>query len=331
MLTTQTLFSQPVFQERVFFKFKDNSVEIRYQNRGFAIAVPPEARAEMTRLFTLLQCGGMSIDRLAEACPQLREQLEELLAEFSSRDMLKETGTKITPSATTGTQFYRELYRFIERLKSKFPPSPFTQKMSDRTITKEQLIGYALESYHVTHLCPRLLAPALAHYESLTTQKLLQDFFVCELNHDRLLENSLTSVGITSQQLQQMQPLPMTFAVCSTLGVFARQHPLSFKSALMLFEQDDPIFAELYKQQCLEKSLPSAFYQPILLHSHINEEGEHDQITKVLLAQIPFVSPQEQLTVKKNLAVLMESMVLRTIEILDYYGNPDRPIPRCFA
>ena len=54
-------------------------------------------------------------------------------------------------------------------------------------------------------------------------------------------------------------------------------------------------------------------------------------ITKILLAEIEYVSPEEQLLVKKNIAILMESMVLQTKAILDYYDNPDNPIPRCFS
>ena len=330
MLLRKVLFQQPLFKDRVFFKFQDTGIEIRYRDRGCSIAVPPEDQQETAQLLRFLQLGGMSLEELGQACPGLKEQLPELLAEFDRRGMLTETQRKAISSGATGRQFYRELYRFLDRLKRKFPPSPFCQKMADGTIAREQLIGYALESYHVTHLCPRLLAPSLANYESTATQKLLQDFFVSELHHDRLLENSLKSVGIEGEQLKQMQPLPMTFAVCSTLGVFAQQHPLSFKAALMLFEQDDKTFLELFKQQCQAKQLPCEFYRPILLHGSINEEGGHEQITEVLLAEVSSVSSEEQLVVKKNLGILMESMVLRTHEILDYYGNPNNIIPRCF-
>lgn len=186
-----------------------------------------------------------------------------------------------------------------------------------------------MESYHVTHLCPRLLAPSIANYESPATQKLLQDFFASELHHDRLIENSLISVGISQAQMQQMQPLPMTFYLCATLGVFARQQPLSFKSALILFDQDDPQFYRLFKQQCQALELPAEFYRPILLHASLNKNGGHEDITKMLLAEIEYVSPEEQLFVKKNLAILTESMVLRSNEILNYYENSDNPIPRC--
>ena len=274
----------------------------------------------------------MSLEELAKACPGIREDIPELLRELERRNLLLETPREAEPlNGVTGSQFYRELYRFIERLKGQFPPSPFSQKMVDKTITRNQLIGYALESYHVTHLCPRLLAPSLAHYESPETEKLLQEFFASELHHDRLLEKSLKSVGVEEQQLQQMQPLPMTFAICSSLGVFATAHPLSFKTALLLFEQDDPEFHQLFQERCDALELPEEFYQPMLLHAGINTEGAHEDITGILLAQVSYVSPEEQLVVKQNMRVLLESMVLRTHEILDYYGDSNNIIPRCFV
>ena len=202
--------------------------------------------------------------------------------------------------------------------------------MSDGTISKEQLIGYVLESYHITNLCPRLLAPALANYESISTQKLLQEFYVSELNHDVLVEKSLKSVGIMPEQLEWLQPLPMTFAICSSLGVFARYDSLSFKAALMLFEEDDKQFHELFEKRCQALDFASEFYRPILLHAKINEDGSHEDIAKILLTEVPYVSPEEQLSVKKNIANLIELMVLRTDEILDYYGDSSNVIPRIY-
>ncbi|NEO74329.1 hypothetical protein, partial [Moorena sp. SIO3H5] len=172
--------------------------------------------------------------------------------------------------------------------------------------------------------------PSLANYESPKIRQLLREFFVSELHHDRLIEKSLKSVGISGQQLQRMLPLPMTFAVCSSLAVFAKQHPLSFKAALLMFEEHSEEFHQLFKQRCQDLDLPCEFYQPILLHAKINDDGAHEDITEVLLADVAYVSPEDQLVVKKNMTALMESMVLRTHEILDYYGNPQNRIPRCF-
>lgn len=321
---------QLAFKDRVFIQFNEAKIEIRDCRQGFAITVPAADRSEMQHFLKLLQLGGLSLEQLTQACSGIREHIPELLTEFSQRDLLAKRLEISDISGVTGDQFYRELSRFLQHLKQQFPPSPLSQQVAHGMLSRNQLIGYALESYHITHLCPRLLAPALAHYDTTTTQNLLQDFFASELHHDSLIKKSLNSVGIGDNQLATMQPLPMTFAVCTSLGMFARQHPLSFKSALMLFEEDDPDFHGLFEQYCQTLDMPSDFYRPILLHARINEEGEHDQITAALLAEVAYVSPQEQRLVKQNMTLLVESMILRTYEILEYYDNSDNVIPRCF-
>lgn len=331
MLLTQFACKFPTFKERVCCYFQANELQIHYQSQACSLTIEQACHEDMVKLLRLLQVGGLSPDKLAKFCPSIEDEVEALLAEFERRGFLEETPSNNIAKPMSGKQFYREFYRFLERCRRRFPPSPFSEKMASGTITKEQLIGYALESYHVTHLCPRLLAPALAKYESIKTQKLLQEFFTSELHHDKLIEKSLKSVGFADEQIQQMQPLPMTFAVCTSLAVFAQQHPLNFKVALLLFEQDDRVFHQLFKQQSGALGLTADFYKPILLHADINEEGEHEDITRILLEEIPYVSVAEQTLVKKNIAVLMESMVKRTHEILDYYGNPTNMIPRCFT
>ncbi len=330
MVFLQTNFQKPCFKDRVFIRFNPTGVELRYDSQGCSIDIPPETQTETFQFFQLLQKGGFSLTQLCQTCPTLAEQIPELLEAFDQRRMLTETQSKTQSDWMTGAQFYQDLNQFLHRFYRYLPPSIYTQKMQEGTITRNQLIGYALESYHVTHLCPSLLAPALTKSESLTTRKLLREFFAAELHHDRLLENSLQSIGVTSTELEQMQPLPMTFAVCTTLGVFAQQHPLSFKTALLLFELHDEPFHQLFKQCCESLGLPAQFYQPILLHAQINDDGDHEQITETLLAEIDVISPEEQCLVKKNIAILVESMIKRTYEIIEYYGNPENPIPRCF-
>ncbi|AFY52801.1 pyrroloquinoline quinone (coenzyme PQQ) biosynthesis protein C [Rivularia sp. PCC 7116] len=331
MTLTKIVFQQPIFKSQVLFDFKEDEIIIRDANQAFSIASPPEYYQAIAKLLRLLQIGGLSPKQLSEACPDIQEEIPELLANFDNRSLLIETQKKVPAAGMSGSQFYRELWRFVERLKLQFTSSPFFGKMADGTITKNQLIGYALESYHVTHLCPKLLAPALANYESNSVDKLLQEFFASELHHDRLIAKSLRSVGISDEEIQKMQPLPSTFAICSSLAMFAKQHPLSFKTALMLFEQDEPLFHEYFKKQSQALELPRDFYQPILLHAGINEDGGHEDITGVLLAEISYITPSEQLTVKKNMANLMELIVLRSYEIVDYYGNQNNIIPRCFV
>ncbi|MCC5662405.1 iron-containing redox enzyme family protein [Nostoc sp. CHAB 5784] len=331
MSLTKDFFKQPGFRNNVLVTFHDSGAEIHYRDQGCSIDIAPEFRRETAQLLQLLQMGGIPQEQLGWNCPGIQEQIPKLLIEFDGLGLLTETQSTVTFGSVSGRQFYRDLYRFVERMKGRVANSAYYQGMVDGTVTRNQLIGYVLEYYHIVHLCPSMLAPSLANHESRTTREFLQQFFVSELHHDRIIEESLKSVGFERDQLERMQPLPMTFALCSTLGVFAKQHPLSFKAALFLFEQPYKKFNEAFEKLCKALDIPSEFYEPILLHACINEEGEHEQISKVLLGEVPCVSLEEQLVVKKHIGILVESMVLQEQQILDYYGNQQNIIPRCFT
>ncbi|MGB3535914.1 MAG: iron-containing redox enzyme family protein [Microcoleaceae cyanobacterium] len=326
----QTSFQKPCFKQHIFVEFQQTGIAFYDNQKKCFIETSPENLQETVRLFQFLQKGGLSILQLCQACPELSEQIPELITEFEQRGLLTETPSHSFSTLLSGEEFYQDFTQFLHQFNLRLPPSQYTEKMQAGSITRNQLIGYALESYHITHLCPSLLAPALTKSESLATRKLLREFFASELHHDRLIENSLKSVGITATQLEQMQPLPMTFAVCTSLAVFAEQHPLSFKAALLLFEIHDERFHQLFKQSCEALELPTDFVNPILLHAKINDDGDHENITEILLSEIAYVSLEEQLLVKKNMVILIESMMKRTQEILEYYSLPENPIPRCF-
>src|SRR5262249_31091878 len=229
-----------------------------------------------------------------------------------------------------GLQFYRELRRFIERVQRKYSTRPYYQGLISGTLGREQLIGYALEYYHVVRMCPGLLAPSLAHHKSPKTFHILQDFFVSELNHDELIERSLAAVGIQRRELERLVPLPMTFSVCCSLGVYARQHPTSFKAALFLFEESDSEFNAAFKKRCDDVGLPEAFYAPIFEHASINEEGGHEHISEALFADILGNSDEEQHVVRRHIGILAESLALMEQQVVDYHGKPGSVIPRVF-
>jgi hypothetical protein len=159
---------------------------------------------------------------------------------------------------------------------------------------------------------------------------MLHRFFVSELRHDDMLEHSLKAVGIPREVLHRMLPLPATFALCSSLSTYARQHTLSFKAALFLFENPGIEFNAAFKQHCETLGMPSGFYTPILHHATLNHEGAHEDITAELLEDVPCISVEDQQVVLRHTACLIEIMFHQEHQILDYYGQPNSVMPRCF-
>jgi TENA/THI-4/PQQC family len=329
MTVTTNFFEQPRLRDNVTLQVRDAGCVLRYREQEYEIEFAPETQVDSVRLLELLKAGGRSIDELARSLPSIAGEVGEVCRDLDRFSLLTETRAEPV-EAKRGSQFYRELGRFIERVKRRYNTQPYYRGLVDGTLGREQLIGYALEYYHIVRMCPGLLAPALSHHETRKTRGILQRFFVSELDHDELIERALAAVGVGRPALDRLVPLPMTFSVCSSLGVYARQHPMTFKAALFLFEEPDGDFNAAFKKRCDEVGLPEAFYGPIFEHASINEEGGHDHISEILFADVPCISDEEQIVVKRHIGILVESLVIMERQIIDYYGKPGSAGPRCF-
>jgi pyrroloquinoline quinone (PQQ) biosynthesis protein C len=331
METISTFFIRPRFRDRVSAFACDGGAEIDYRDQGCVVSLHADLKPDLDALMACLRKGGKTFSELQIEIPNLAGSLREILDEFDRLGLLTESANKLQGNALSGSQFHRELIRFVDRQKATTSDSLFFRLLVERNVTRRQLIGYAIEYYHVVSLCPQLLAPSLANIESPRTNDILRQFFVAELYHDRLLARALSAVGIGESQRRTMIPLPSTFAVCSALGVAAKQHPLSFKAALFVFETPYPEFIEAFGNHCKQLELPSAFIDPFVEHSDINDEESHEKISEELFSEVAMVSSEEQLVVKKNIAHLIESLAKMEHQILTYYGNEDALVPRCFA
>jgi hypothetical protein len=323
------LFRNPRFRAGVSLEFDDDGVECEYRDQSCRVDF--HGRADARRLIELLREGGRTREELERDCPECASEVGDVITALDSLGLLTETRLSPPAGVLTGRQLYREIRRMADRLYEQVIDEAFYRAMLDETITRDQLIGYALEYYHLVRMSPRLLAPALAKEEPGRTAELLQDFFAAELHHDKILESALSTVGITPEQLRESQPLPMTLGLCVGIGAYAAQNPLTFKAVLYLFEESSPDFNDAFAVAARRAGLPDGFIQPILSHADINSEGEHGDISAQLLAEVPVVGPEEQHTLRKHVAIMVETMALQEKEILTYYGSPDARIPRIFS
>jgi heme oxygenase-like protein len=323
------LFERPRFREQVELVFDDDGVECVYRDQSCRVDF--HGNGDARQLITLLREGGLTREELQGALPALAGDIGGVLTALDALGLLTETHLSEPGGVVSGRQLYRELRRMADNLYNEVIDESFYQRMTDGTISAHQLIGYALEYYHLVHLAPRLLAPALSKEEPGRIPGLLQDFLASELHHDRMLESALGAVGITSEQLAAAQPLPMTFGLCAGLGAYAAQNPLTFKAMLYLFEEPSPDFNDAFATACRAAGLPEGFIAPILAHAHLNSDGNHGDISGELLAEVPVVGPEEQHTARKHLAITVETMALQEKEILAYYGAPGALIPRVYT
>jgi hypothetical protein len=317
-------FTRPRLRDGVTVDVRAGSVALDYRRQGCAIDIPVEAEGEARALFARL-AGGETVDGLRGAAPGFADGLPELLAELDRLGLLTEGAPAERPLGRTGLDLYREARRCAARTARAASTSRMFRALQEGSVTRAVLVGYAVEYYHLVRSSPALIAPALAHATTPATYDQLLGFVSSELGHDAMLRESLSSVGIGEDVLAELVPLPSNLAVCATLGVLAAQDPLSFKACLFLFEEPAVEFNAAVAERARALGMPDAFAAPMIRHATINDDADHDDISRALLAEVAFVSDEERRVVLKHLTALTESYVAFENEILDWYGAADEP------
>lgn len=330
MVTTHDIFTRPRFRPGVSVNHSDSEISIEYRDQSCDLEVNA-AKAELIDLLQSLGVGGKTIGELKEHYLNLASSIDSLVEEFDRLGLLTETKFAIEADCISGREFYHEIRAFADLCIQTKCRSALYEGLKQKTLKREVLIGYVLEYFYLVRQAPGLIAPSLTHAEPMLVQKLLQGFLASELNHDEMLAHSLEAVGIRSNTLELMQPLPATFSLCASLGVYAKQHTLTFKSLLFLFEMPSMAFNDALVEYCKSEGLPEKFWEPLLRHATINDELDHEDITLMLLKEIEAVSREDQIVTKKHVMIAVETMALQEKQIIDYYSKQDAIIPRIFA
>lgn len=323
--------SMPKFRDGVNYAFNPGGVEIALGERRCTFHFADSEGPAVSRLFEGLRAGGQTASALAATANEIAEHVPHLLEDFDGLRLLVESDPVHVPWACSGAQLYREVRRLADRTLARVAKSAFYNALVDGRVSRTQLIGYALEYYWIVQSAPGLIGPALATARSAAERTLMQDFLRSELGHDRFLAGALSAVGINQQELEHHQPLPTTLALCASLGVYGRQHPLSFKASLFLFERAQPEFIDAFDERCKELGLPEAFYAPLRAHAEINEDYDHEDISRSLMALEKAIDAENCTVVKRHIAIMLETMIEQEHQILTVYGRDRAPIPRIFS
>ncbi len=329
MDTTIAGLSQPRFRPGVTTDIGPNGAEIRIGETRCAFAFETAEAPAVARLIDQLATGGVAIDAMIAGVPEIAEKVPALLQEFDAVRLLVESEPR-TEGLVSGAQLYREVRRIAERVTQRVARSAFQNALVEHRATREQLIGYALEYFYIVKAAPGLIGPALATAKAPRERALLQGFLKSELGHDAFLAQALEAVGLTPAELEAHQPLPATFALCAALGVYARQHPLSFKAVLFLFEEAQAAFVDAFDGRCRALDLPAAFYLPLRDHADLNADYDHADISRALMAIEGVVDREATVVVKRHVALMIETMIQQEEQILAFYAQPRATIARIF-
>ncbi|MBB5958184.1 hypothetical protein FHS29_004792 [Saccharothrix tamanrassetensis] len=322
-MSTLVGFRRPSLREGVTrTRTPDNGTEFSYLDgrRFVEFEFDPDRADRFHEFIDALASGELGASDLAAAFPGTPEEYAEMLEALDEQGMIVEA-EQTAEAGMSGITAYATLRRHAEEVRATVH-SPLIKALVDGTVTRDQLIGYAIEYWHVTHLCPRALAPVLARDDlGIEVWTKLMDFYQSERNHDRMMEKSLSAVGITRAQLLRTQPLPATAAVMASLGVYAYNFPVALIATLFPMEEPELDFLDLFRERCAELDLPEGFVKPIVAHSDVNEDEAHDAVSLDLLAEIPYLGTETVRECAKAVADVIEQRARIDAQIISWYGN----------
>ena len=192
--------------------------------------------------------------------------------------------------------------------------------MEEGTITREQLIGYAREYLYLVRQAPGLVGPALASFHDASEARAMAEFLADEVGHEDLLLGALATVEVSDEP--DWSPLGWTEAICASLGVYAAQDLLTFRTVLFLFERPSARFHTAFVKACTGVGLGEGFWRPIVDHAELNQSAHHGTISCRLLATMNAITEEHALTVIAHVVNLVEAMIELERAILDRYSEP---------
>jgi len=152
--------------------------------------------------------------------------------------------------------------------------------------------GLCIENYHLLFRESYFDSPILPYSANRRVRELVNEFYVEELGHDKLLLKSLNSIGLSEQELFETIPLSGTMALCNALSYWARNDPLFFFTTLGPLEGRE-VEIDSFVTAAHKKGLPEALVGPIAAHANINKTAEHGALTREIFENIPEISAHD--------------------------------------
>jgi pyrroloquinoline quinone (PQQ) biosynthesis protein C len=321
------MFRQPVLAQGVRVEEIDNQINIYSDGLSLELEFPDQHELLSAREFLAsLQAGGN-----AALSDQRRNAgaFEELLY---AENLLREGGQKVC-SQSPGLDLIAEIqYRYHNKWLPHQGESVFAAKLHDGGLNRNQLIGWAIEYFHITNLSHDCISPAIGR-SFASMQRGCLEFFKEEYRHDKLLIKALKSVGLKEEEVRNSIPLPYTQAMMDMLFKWSRSDILSFCAALFVFEgtsDNSARYIDSVKRYQKEFYLPEEFVDGQLQHYAVNAEGDHFNVSYDFFKEIDHVSSKDASRVARNIQVLSAMDRAMHENAFVYYGTSECMIPRIF-
>ncbi|MDJ0734777.1 MAG: hypothetical protein QNJ47_12035 [Nostocaceae cyanobacterium] len=191
--------------------------------------------------------------------------------------------------------------------------------------------GYAIEYYHLFARKYDFYSPVLGFQDSTKIRKLINKLYYQEYGQDKLVLESLISLGISSEDLIETMPLPETMAMCNGLLFWSSFEPLFFFSTLEILTSQTINNLQFYIQGCEKLEIESRFVNPIrqLLKNLQNIQAEN--FTHYIFEEIPHIDGETKQRLREQSYLFIEMYSNFHKAIWNYYSSTSNLLRQVLA
>ena len=227
-------------------------------------------------------------------------------------------------SVCSGIEFMRQIELRTRETLRNWGENPYVIALDALGNTYSPLIaGPFIEQYHVTRRFVEIIAPMLSKRLVPPLRRMMFQYYAEEVGHEALESTTCEALGVSPSALEMTIPLPGHFGFVDVLTLVAILEPVASFASIMVIEG---VFGEPPKMSlrlaAVARTNP-AFSIITDEHEELNEDLNHNSISRNAFEQIDAISADIQTKVDDIISFLLELNQRAWGGIVDFYGTQE--------
>ncbi len=220
----------------------------------------------------------------------------------------------------TGLQFMLEVERVAGRIMKQVGVPEYLKELRSPTADRILVDGRYLQDYYVTTRFPEIITAILPKRLNPALRARAFRYYTEEVGHDVLEYQSCRELGLTDEQIQTTQPLPLHYAYVDVFTQLGVVDPVAYAVSIFITE------GVLGAVNPLDEPYKRLVGQFLALDKHIllNEKYHHTSIPRLFMADVKSVSPATQRLAMSFMMLVMELNYRAWDDLLAHYWRGEQ-------
>lgn len=311
-----------------------DTLELRSGEVTFEVEPEGDITAEQLGAVLRSTDGSTSLAEISAKTGVAPDQLTTILLPAQIAGLLAD---RSVPEAESPMAVLSSVEHVVNRLLEELIyDGPFWRAILDHPEQVEPNVyyGFGLENWFFLSRESEFDSAILSYPSSDTIRVMANDFYHEEHRHDDIVVRAFEGLGISRQDLAAARPLSTTSGLIKLLSWWARTDPLFFIATIGILEgrlekaEGEGAYYDSFLRACATAGIAPYFVEPLRQHAKVNAGHDHGSVSREFFAALPPlpVGTEARLVGKAHLFV--EAYAEFFNGILEYYGDPGRPLVR---